>query len=310
MDIQYYNIDFVKQLGTTIKDGLPSDIKEKLLHIKTKNCFNIYNSNNAETINTNKQTTPYNHTNIQNPQNPQNPQNTWRNNTTLVTRKVINPNENSKKKELFLLLNKLSESNFQIISKQIITLVNDCEASGDTVFVTLIERLFKSAMIQVSFCPIYAKICVDLISELDSSDVYTALQEKITLQLNSLKEFSSSMELSDYENFCKDVAFKNRYIGCYQFITELLNNKCLPFSKMIEVLNDLSSNINEEENSIKIDILVESICKIYQSINRTMLNKIQVDEINEIISNILKEYKDKMSSRSKFIFEDVLEGVY
>ena len=150
----------------------------------------------------------------------------------------------------------------QTISKQIISLVKECEDEGESVFATLIERLFRSAMIQVSFCPIYAKICVNLISELESQKVIEELDNRITTQLSSLKDYSSKMELSDYESFCDDVAFKNRYIGCYQFITELLNNKCLSYEKMISVLKDLDTNISEQDNSIKIDILVESICKI------------------------------------------------
>ena len=163
-------------------------------------------------------------------------------------------------------------------------------------------------MIQVSFCPIYAKICVNLISELESQKVIEELDNRITTQLSSLKDYSSKMELSDYESFCDDVAFKNRYIGCYQFITELLNNKCLSYEKMISVLKDLDINISEQDNSIKIDILVESICKIYGSIDRKMLQEQQLKKIVETITNIFKKYQGKMSSRARFIFEDVLES--
>ena len=340
MSIQSYNIDFIKELANTIKSGIADDIKESLLHIKSKNGFNIYSSNQLvttlpknqlqnqpQTPNQPQNQTTEQSTNIFNSYNNEvnNPNNlnnrdissvlteketsTWRNDTNLKIRKPINPNENNNKKELFLLLNKISESNFQIILKQIISLVKECESDGESVFTTLIDRLFRSAMIQVNFCHIYAKICVDLLYELDSKEVNEAINERISIQLNSLKDFSSSMELSDYESFCNDVAFKNKYIGCYQFITELLNNKCLSFNKLIDVLNDLDINIGKQENSIKIDILVESICKIYQSVNRTLLNKIQVEEMNLLIKEILSKYKQKMSSRAKYIFEDVLESI-
>ncbi len=324
MEIQYYNIDFVKKLRETITDGIPDDIKQSLLHIKQKNGFTVYSSTTSVPSFGNK-IKPTTYQNSESDiakkddfvvekekeiESGKTNTNAWRNETSLVTRKPINPNDNAKKKELFLLLNKISESNFQVISKQLISLVKECEAENNSVFSILISRLFQSAMIQVSFCPIYAKICVNLISELDSEKVHQELDQRITTQVNSLKDYSSSVELQDYESFCDDIAFKNKYIGCYQFITELLNNKCLPFLKLKEVLHDLDDNINKQESSIKIDILIESICKIYQSIDRRMLQEYQIKEVSDIVSEILKKYREKMSSRSRYIFEDVLEKKY
>ena len=322
MEIQYYDINFVTDMRKNIVNGISEDIKKSLLHIKRKNGFNVYSNqttpsfgNKIETPNichgnvnpTTIPTTIHTTTTTTTTTDTSGEGNAWRTGT-LQIRKQINPKANLKKNELFLLLNKLSESNLQIITKQIISLVKECEKEGDSVFATLIERLFRSAMIQVSFCPIYAKICVNLISELDSQKVMTELDDRITRQLNSLNDYSSKMELSDYDSFCDDVAFKNRYIGCYQFITELFNNKCLPFKRIINILKDLDTNIEGQENSIKIDTLIESICKIYQSIDRHMLSEFEVNEVIQIIKNIYKKYITKMSSRAKFIFEDVLEN--
>ena len=311
MEIQYYNIDFVNKLRETITDGIPDNIKQSLLHIKQKNGFTVYSSattvpnfgNKIKSPDVNGQKSEVKANEITNNEDAS----AWRNGKSIVTRKPINPNENVKKKELFLLLNKLSEPNFQTISKQLISLVKECEAENNSVFSVLITRLFQSAMIQVSFCPIYAKICVNLIYELDSEKVHQELDTKITAQVNSLKDYSRSID-QDYESYCDDVAFKNKYIGCYQFITELLNNKCMTFPKFIEVLNDLDDNISKQDSSIKIGILIESLCKIYQSIDRSTLQEYQVIEIVSIIKGVLDKYRTKMSSRSRYIFEDVLEG--
>ena len=312
MEIQYYNIDFIKKLRETITDGIPDNIKQSLLHIKKKNGFTVYSSTVTVPNFGNKIPPPDFSTQKGEEiidENNNDEASAWRNGKSIVTRKLINPNENVKKKELFLLLNKISESNFQTISKQLISLVKECEQENNSVFSVLFTRLFQSAMVQVSFCPIYAKICVNLIHELDSEKVHLELDGKITTQVNSLKDYSRSIDL-DYASYCDDVSFKNKYIGCYQFITELLNNKCMTFPKFIEVLNDLDDNINNQDSSIKIGILIESLCKIYQSIDRRTLQEHQVKEIISIIKGVLEKYQTKMSSRSRYIFEDVLEKEY
>ncbi len=328
MEILHYPINVVNDLQQKIVECLSEDVKNKLMPLKKENSFTIYNqpgqnnsSNNV--FNQNKsyeiRTTKSNyHTQNQPFKNRDEKQtlkdtdkeeteNIWRSSSALVSRPSLNPNDNVKKKELFLLLNKISESNFQVITKQLISLIKEGDEVDNVLSSLLISRLFQSAMIQVSFCPIYAKMCSNLILELDSQRVHDELDQKITKQINSMKDYSSSMELSDYESFCDDVAFKNKYIGCYHFITELLNYKCLSFDKLIEVIQDLSDNIESLKDSIKIDILVESICKIYQSVDKRMLQEEQIVQVDNHIKTILETSKSKMSSRAKYIFEDVLE---
>ncbi len=326
MEILHYPIDVINDLQQQIVEGLSEDVKKQLMPLKKENSFTIYNqpgqNNSSNNIfNHSKsyeiRTTKSNHHTHNEPvKNREDTQesnekdgqeNVWRSSSALVIRKPLNPNENVKKKELFLLLNKISESNFQVITKQLISLIKEGEEVDNVLSSLLISRLFQSAMIQVSFCPIYAKMCSNLILELDSQRVHDELDQKITKQINSMKDYSSSMELSDYESFCDDVAFKNKYIGCYHFITELLNHKCLSFNKLVEVLQDLSDNIESQKDSIKIDILVESICKIYQSVDKRKLQEEQIEKVDTQVKNILGTFKSKMSSRAKYIYEDVLE---
>lgn len=288
MTLIQYDISFINNLKRQINDKISEDNIKRLLIIKEKNLFNV--SSNKDKV-----------------RNNSNNKNTWRNNNTV---KVEKPSffkkipENQKK--IFVLLNKLSQSNFSIISDQIIELISK-ETENKSILKTLIHQLFKSATIQVHFCSFYAKICYNLINKFDKIFIEIELSDRINTQISSLIDYTKSVSEKDYIEFCDDIAFKNRYIGCYQFIIELFNNNCLSLVKIREVINNLYHNINLLDNISKIDILVECICKIYKNIDNSKLKGEEIKDNLKIIKIILKNNNKKLNCKSRFRLEELLE---
>ena len=296
MEIQHYTPDFVRSLESSYTHGIHDSIKQVLLHLKKKNSFTVYPTptESKQSVFGTKRTAP--------PPKVQG-DSEWRE-MPVVQRPTIGGKGNPTKKECALLLNKLSESNFEVVSSQIVQLVTESNQKGDPITEFLIERLFQSAMIQVNFCPLYARIC-NLMMEnpAEEASLKRILMEKITIQLGGLREHRDAVSSDDYEEFCSSMAWKNRHIGCYQFITELYNHNTVPLDKIEEIVNEIIEMIRKETVIFKIEILIDSMCRIYKSIEQ---NKIMV---RNKIEAILEKMRDQLNFRSIFILEDVLRGV-
>lgn len=296
MEIQHYTPDFVRSLESSYTHGIQDSIKQVLLHLKKKNSFTVYPTptESKQSVFGTKRTGP--------PPPKVQGDSEWRE-MPVVQRPTIGGKGNPTKKECALLLNKLSESNFEVVSSQIVQLVTESNQKGDPIIEFLIERLFQSAMIQVNFCPLYARICKLMMENpAEDGNLRCVLMEKITGQLGGLRENRDSVSSDDYEEFCSSMAWKNRHIGCYQFITELYNHKTVPIDKIVEIVNEIIEMIRKETVIFKMELLIDCICRIYKSIEQ---NK---SIVRTKIEDILGKMRDQLNFRSIFILEDVLKG--
>ena len=296
MEIIHYSPDVVRQLEPYYTDGIPESTKQLLLHIKQKNVFNVYSTSN---VTESKQSVfGAKRVNTSAPTNSTKPRDEWREVKTIRKRPTIGGTMDPNTKELSLLLNKLSESNFDVISHQVVQVVQN---GSDSIIEYLVERLFQCAMIQVNFCPLYAKICTILIEDNCVKHLKEVLLEKITNHLEGLREHRNSVPDDDYDEFCSSMAWKNRHIGCYQFITELYNQNTVPLSKIETTLEDILDMIEGEKISFKVDILVDSLCRIYKSI------KTNQSTVKDKIIYVTTHLKSQLKLRSQFILEDLLK---
>lgn len=316
LKIQHYEPDFVKSIGETDVGGLTDEIKASLMHIKKKNGFNVYTqSNTVPNFNggkgfVKKDNPNYNQVVASNPPivpNTPSTGNAWRDGQSQPQRKVIGGTGNPKTKEVYLLLNKISDSNLQVITKQIINLLRSSEDSQDELLGCMIQRLFQSAMMQVHFCRIYANLCQTILVEMDSQAVQSLLDQKINSQINGLQDYRKECDTDNYDNYCDDMVWKNRHIGFYQFITELYNHRTLNFQQFINIVDGIKTMVAEEDLKFKTEILVESLCRIYKSIyGSTRITPLEKERVQSVGKALLVDFKDKMNCRSRFILEDAL----
>lgn len=301
MEIIHYTPDVVRELEPYYTDGIPDSTKQLLMHIKQKNVFNVYSNTTSNTAESKQSVfggkrggTATSSASA----SSTDPSDEWREVKPQRKRPTIGGVMDPNTKELSLLLNKLSESNFDIISRQVIQVVKD---GNDSIVEYLVERLFQCAMIQVNFCPLYAKICTIMINDNCVEHLKDVLLQKITNHLEGIREHRNSVHEGNYDEFCSSMAWKNRHIGCYQFITELYNQNTVPLSKIEATLADILDMIEHETVNFKVDILVDSLCRIYKSI------KTNKSLVRGKISYVSTHMKGQLKLRSIFILEDLLK---
>ena len=290
MTITKYTPEFVFELGDTYESRLDSAIKTKLLILRNK--VNK-NSTNEEIKSLPKESISLK----------------WR------TETASNPPEREKTvedyaKEIYLHLNKLSETNIDVIAFEINTIIQSINASQDkSVLVEKsINRLFESAKIQINFCHLYAHLFYKLIDK-DKQQYSKKLEQKIKeefLKIENLKNVSAE---KDYDEYCANVNLKDNYLGCYQFCVELYNYMVLTYNNLEQILEKVLVDLDNQTDKYQLEIIIECLCRIIQTIRKS--NRLEKQEKQKIINGIHNKYTQnctKLKPRSKFIFEDILHA--
>ena len=292
MEIISYDVSYVYQLGQHTKLELPEATQQLCLQLKKQNNVCIYNQPDQGNANPSKPTPAI--------------VNGWRDGKNLARKKVVTTPENPQKKELYLLLNKLSDSNYETISRQFTSLIK--LARSESLYGDIVDRLFQCAVAQVHFCPYYAKLCKYCLEGESDTLLVGVLVNKISTQLDQLQEYRNTVSVEDYNSFCEDMSWKNKHIGCYQFIAELYNYRVVGTDKMLDVITNLVGNIEAETVKFKIEILVEAFNKLLGCICEATE---RVDSDCQFLLEqghyLLDSYGDKMNMRSQIILENQLE---
>lgn len=296
MEIITYEIDYINQLGQNPCLPLSPTTTTRCLDLKKQNNTCTFAGNGGPESNqpSGKST------------QPQTANSGWRDGKNLARKKVITTPVNPQKKELFLLLNKLSDGNYEIISRQFDSLIR--QAKSEELYGDIVDRLFQCAVVQVHFCQYYAKLCKYCLDNDSDSLLVSVLVDKISSQLDKLQEYRNTVSVEDYVSFCADVSWKNKHIGCYQFIAELYNYRVVGTDKMLDVITNLVASIEEEEAKFKIEILIEAFNKLLTCICEAHE---RVDSDSQFLIEqgkyLLETYSDKMNMRSQIILENQLD---
>lgn len=305
MEVLTYDPEFVRSLESHYTEGVHDSIKQKLLHLKQKNSFNAYPvQESKQSVFGTKKAHPQESQHAREGETGEKGEGAgeeWREAPQVTKpRPRIGASVNPRTKECGLLLNKLSESNFDSIFSQIQRLIGECDEAGESITEFLIERLFQSAMIQVNFCGLYAKICRGLMER--NTGLQVLLLQKIATQQSGIREHRAMVPEQDYDEFCSSVAWKNRHIGCYQFITELYNHDTVPLEKLTETLEDIMALMEAETQPSKTEILVDSLRRIHATIRD------HKEVVTKCIKRVLGELRSHLNFRSIFILEDVVKS--
>ena len=285
MQLIKYKPDFVRKLGDNYKSQLDSNIFNKFLDIKN----NFYNDD-VSSLSIFKKKEEWRKNNEINEDN-----------TDIGFKK-----KKDTIKEIYLHLNKLSDSNIETISFQINDLIEKEENGKNNLVEKLVNRLFQNAKIQIQFCHLYAALFSKLIHH--NRDLYfEKINQKIKDEFQKLDDMQKIDKEDNYDDYCDNIQMKDNYIGCYQFCVELYSYNVLTMINITQIINNIIQDLEKQSEIYRMEIVVESICRVVKTLNNS--KRIKAEDLNQLIDIIKIGYinnKKKLNPRSRFLYEDAI----
>nr|GMC91234.1 eukaryotic translation initiation factor 4G [Ipomoea batatas] len=227
----------------------------------------------------------------------------------------VTDEEEAKQRQLKAILNKLTPQNFEKLFQQ----VKEVNIDNVTTLTGVISQIFDKALMEPTFCEMYANFCHHLASELPDLSVDN---EKITfkrLLLNKCQEEfergereeqeanitdgDGETKLSDEEREEKRLKARRQMLGNIRLIGELYKKRMLTERIMHECIKKLLGEYQnpDEEN-------IEALCKLMSTIGEMIDHpkaKEHMDFYFEMMSNLSNNMK--LSSRVRFMLKDAID---
>ncbi|MBA0854447.1 hypothetical protein Goshw_030498 [Gossypium schwendimanii] len=228
---------------------------------------------------------------------------------------IITDEEESKQRQLKAILNKLTPQNFEKLFEQVkaVNIDNAVTLTG------VISQIFDKALMEPTFCEMYANFCYHLAGELPD---FSEDNEKITfkrLLLNKCQEEfergereqeeankveeEGEAKQSEEEREEKRIKARRRMLGNIRLIGELYKKKMLTERIMHECIKKL---LGEYENPDEED--VEALCKLMSTIGDMIDHpkaKVHMDAYFERMTKLSNNMK--LSSRVRFMLKDAID---
>ncbi|KQJ83878.2 eukaryotic translation initiation factor 4G isoform X1 [Brachypodium distachyon] len=227
----------------------------------------------------------------------------------------VSDEEEAKQRQLKAILNKLTPQNFEKLFEQVKALNIDNIVTLNGV----ISQIFDKALMEPTFCEMYASFCFSLAGELPN---FVKDDEKITfkrLLLNKCQEEfergereqaeadkteeEGGMKQSEGEREEKRLRARRRMLGNIRLIGELYKKKMLTERIMHECIKKL---LGEYQHPDEEDL--EALCKLMSTIGE-MIDHARAKGFMDLYFDIIQKLSanSKLSSRIRFMLEDVID---
>lgn len=227
----------------------------------------------------------------------------------------VTDEEEAKQRKLKGILNKLTPQNFE----KLFELVKEVNIDNAVTLTGVISQIFDKALMEPTFCEMYANFCYHLAAELPDLSVDT---EKITfrrLLLNKCQEEfergereeqeaneadgEGEIKQTEEEREEKRLKARRRMLGNIRLIGELYKKRMLTERIMHECIKKLLGDYQkpDEEN-------IEALCKLMSTIGE-MIDHPKAKEHMDAYFDIMGQLSNnvKLSSRVRFMLKDAID---
>jgi hypothetical protein len=197
------------------------------------------------------------------------------------------------------ILNKLSESNFNELADELIQL----EIKNRDNLMTIVDIIFKKAIIESKYNEIYAKLCYELAPyhiRNNKSKVY--FRELLLNKCQKMFEEGVSLSKDIEQRETSTFKFKEHVMGCMRFVGELYNNGLLTDKIVYNCFLILMSKVNLNKA-----YSIDSICTLMETVGDGFSSNAK-KEFNLLFKKF-DELKDnpKIEKKEKFALMDLLD---